>query len=175
MYHFRASVIKSLGVIQQPRIMLRDRPHQDLVSGETSPLRRMVPLARRAYGVLAWGAVFTGLVGISLLLSEIHIGVGILLLLAGVALALFGAIQWSRRAPILRPSLREARCPTCGSVKPVPILYGLPASISKVHAAEKRGELLWGGCLVSGDSPLYACPVCHEGLPELGTRDFAPG
>lgn len=149
--------------------MLRDRPQQDLMSGETFPARWMVSPSRRVYRVFAWGAVFIGLVGIFLLRSEIYIGVGFLLLLAGIILAVFSAIQRSRSAPILRPSPKKARCPRCGPVKPVPIMYGLPASPDKVHAAERRGELLWGGCVVSGDSPLYACPVCHEGLPKLGT------
>lgn len=63
----------------------------------------------------------------------------------------------------------EARCPRCGPVRPVPIMYGLPAFLDEVREAERRGELLWAGCVVSGESPLYACPVCYEGLPKLGT------
>ncbi len=63
----------------------------------------------------------------------------------------------------------KARCPRCGPVKPVPIMYGLPAFPDEAFEAERRGEVLVGGCVVSDDSPLYACPMCHEGLPKLGT------
>ena len=50
-------------------------------------------------------------------------------------------------------------CPTCGSAAVVRIVYGLPGH--EAFEAAERGELVLGGCVISSDSPLWACTACH--------------
>lgn len=60
-----------------------------------------------------------------------------------------------------RPNFRPATCPNCGQpLKRVPILYGYP--MPEAWEAERRGELVIGGCIVDDDEPEYACADCHE-------------
>jgi hypothetical protein len=40
----------------------------------------------------------------------------------------------------------------------VPIVYGLPGI--QLHHAALRGEILLGGCVISGDDPQWICRVC---------------
>lgn len=50
-------------------------------------------------------------------------------------------------------------CPQCGAPDVVPILYGYtedPATL----AAVDRGELVLGGCMVTGDDPAWCCRAC---------------
>ncbi|HOC77510.1 MAG TPA: hypothetical protein PLO36_02945 [Methanofastidiosum sp.] len=50
------------------------------------------------------------------------------------------------------------KCPKCGSDQTIPILYGLPIS----GEAEKRGEVILGGCLLVNGSPIWHCKKCHN-------------
>lgn len=51
-------------------------------------------------------------------------------------------------------------CPTCGSPRVARVAYGYPSPA--LNEASERGEVLLGGCLVSGDSsdPPWACVDC---------------
>ena len=54
-------------------------------------------------------------------------------------------------------------CPICGH-KPVPILYGQPF---KEHIeASERGELILGGCFITGKDPEWGCPHCRQSFIE---------
>lgn len=54
-------------------------------------------------------------------------------------------------------------CPHGASrIQRVPIVYGLPGW--DLAEAEKNGEVVLGGCVVSGNDPEWACPNCHEPL-----------
>jgi hypothetical protein len=50
------------------------------------------------------------------------------------------------------------QCPHCGSAKAVPILWGMPTSVA--GEAEERGEIVLGGCCVTGDDPKWYCRDC---------------
>jgi hypothetical protein len=51
----------------------------------------------------------------------------------------------------------ERTCPKCGSLKVLPIVYGLLP-----YGAEPPGETyVTGGCLVDARSPEWACTSCH--------------
>lgn len=50
-------------------------------------------------------------------------------------------------------------CPACGAVDAVPILYGLPTV--DMGEAAGRGELVLGGCTVTGADPQWACRRCE--------------
>lgn len=53
-------------------------------------------------------------------------------------------------------------CPRCKSAKVVPIVYGYPVDPEAIRQAE-RGELVFGGCVLSGRDPRWACIDCrHE-------------
>ena len=49
-------------------------------------------------------------------------------------------------------------CPTCGSDRVVPVVYGMPGF--ELGEAADRGELVLGGCLISEDNPDLACLSC---------------
>lgn len=55
-------------------------------------------------------------------------------------------------------------CPACSSKDIAPIVYGEPDA--EGAAAEKRGEVVLGGCLVGNDSHAFKCRACGE---EFGT------
>jgi hypothetical protein len=65
-----------------------------------------------------------------------------------------GYSWWVTRRHIERPP----QCPHCGSGKVVPIAYGLPTSGAGEES--KRGEIVLGGCCVSGDDPEWFCRDC---------------
>ena len=54
---------------------------------------------------------------------------------------------------------KPVKCHHCGS-KVLRIQYGYPSH--EMMEASERGEILLGGCIVSEDSPDYACPICGQ-------------
>jgi hypothetical protein len=54
-------------------------------------------------------------------------------------------------------------CPNCGARDAVRILYGYPSH--EMGQAEKRGEIILGGCVIGPESPDYECGTCHAPLP----------
>lgn len=59
-----------------------------------------------------------------------------------------------------RRSPRKRRCPKCGAVAGVPIVYGLPGR--EAFEAEQRGELVLGGCVIEEGAPTHQCVECGE-------------
>lgn len=54
-----------------------------------------------------------------------------------------------------------AKCPSCGSSKVLPIVYGLP-SLDLMRDVE-RGRVALGGCCISDNDPEWRCADCgHE-------------
>lgn len=49
-------------------------------------------------------------------------------------------------------------CPRCGATQVAAILYGLPDSIDR-HLLES-GAVVLGGCIVTGDDPIWHCTQC---------------
>jgi len=49
-------------------------------------------------------------------------------------------------------------CARCGSTDVVPIVFGMPGF--DLVEAEKRGEVILGGCIRVGDEPTVYCPRC---------------
>lgn len=62
-------------------------------------------------------------------------------------------IGWSLQVPEYRPP-----CPECGAVTVVLIIYGFPPA--EIGEAAQRGEVVLGGCLITGDDPEWRCTVC---------------
>lgn len=65
--------------------------------------------------------------------------------------------------------MREAPlCPRCHSPHGVPILYGDPNH--RGIAMMQRGEVVLGGCVTSGDDPMWLCQDCHTSIYADGVR-----
>lgn len=58
----------------------------------------------------------------------------------------------------------KKRCPHCGAKDPIEILYGMIPDISKV----KDQRIKMGGCVITPDSPKYACGKCNKRYGKLG-------
>ena len=54
---------------------------------------------------------------------------------------------------------KPVKCPHCGG-KVLRIAYGDPGP--EMLEAANRGEIILGGCLISDESPDYACPDCGQ-------------
>lgn len=55
----------------------------------------------------------------------------------------------------------SATCPRCGVFAPmVPIVFGYPTL--EAAAAEDRGEIALGGCLVGVEDPTHRCTACGQ-------------
>jgi len=50
-------------------------------------------------------------------------------------------------------------CPKCGGASK-PIVYGLPSDA--MYEAKDRGEIVFGGCIITDDSRAYRCKKGHE-------------
>jgi hypothetical protein len=59
-------------------------------------------------------------------------------------------------------------CPACASTDAVEIVYGYPSF--ELVEAERRGEIVLGGCLIGPESPDYECRGCGAALPWVHTE-----
>lgn len=58
---------------------------------------------------------------------------------------------------------RWETCPHCNNrMQRVPIVYGYPAG--DTEEAGRRGEIVLGGCVIRGNEPEWACPICRRAL-----------
>ena len=62
-------------------------------------------------------------------------------------------------------------CPKCGE-KLIPIVFGMPSS--ELFEAEKRGEVILGGCEVFEDGPDYHCKKCNLDYSRDLKKAFKP-
>lgn len=56
---------------------------------------------------------------------------------------------------------RRRRCPRCGQLGALPVIYGLPDITAMDLAAE--GKLILGGCMLGSDDPDWLCLPCAKG------------
>jgi hypothetical protein len=73
-------------------------------------------------------------------------------------------------------TLAEARCPRCGDIAPmVPIVFGYP--MPETFEAAKRGEIVLGGCVLSGEDPTHRCSACGRDVivDDLREKDSRRG
>ncbi len=61
------------------------------------------------------------------------------------------------------------RCPACGSEKIIPIVYGLP--VPAANDAAEAGEIMLGGCCLSGRDPRWVCRACDTFVYPEALRD----
>jgi hypothetical protein len=63
---------------------------------------------------------------------------------------------------------RPTRCPVCGHEPVAEVLYGMPAFSEELQRDLETGRTVIGGCVVSGDEPLWACKRCGARISALG-------
>lgn len=59
--------------------------------------------------------------------------------------------------------MSRPKCPECDSTSVVPIVYGMPGG--KMVEQYERGEIVLGGCCISGDDPRWHCEGCNCDWP----------
>ncbi len=62
--------------------------------------------------------------------------------------------------------MARSEAPRCCDVPMIRIVYGFPGG--ELVEAAKRGEVELGGCVVSGDRPLFRCRRCGRTQGRLG-------
>lgn len=53
-------------------------------------------------------------------------------------------------------------CPRCGSKNTAKILYGMPAWSSELQEQIEKGDVVLGGCSITGCDPAYRCNKCKK-------------
>ncbi|MCE8525781.1 hypothetical protein KBY23_10955 [Ruegeria pomeroyi] len=58
---------------------------------------------------------------------------------------------------------KPRKCPNCGAAPVASILYGMPNLSSKLMEKERRGEVVFGGCVIEmdGSQPVWKCTTCE--------------
>lgn len=67
-------------------------------------------------------------------------------------------LEWDSGPASRTREMAKEPCPSCGG-KLVPIAYGLPGE--ELMEAAQRGEVAMGGCVVTGDDPVWQCRECR--------------
>lgn len=67
--------------------------------------------------------------------------------------------------------MTKRRCPACGSMDTVKILYRMPTS--EAFEASKRGELVLGGCCLPIITPTRHCKSCEQNFGGNGLYLFS--
>lgn len=62
---------------------------------------------------------------------------------------------------VLRLIHKPEKCPACGSLKVAKIFYGMPAPSPQLEERIRTGEIVLGGCCITGDDPMWKCLDCE--------------
>ena len=58
-------------------------------------------------------------------------------------------------------SAKRYKCPKCGQLSGVRIVYGYPSD--ELLKVAESGDVVLGGCVIWGDDPNFVCKMCkHE-------------
>ena len=68
-----------------------------------------------------------------------------------------------------RANAKKVTCPECGSTNVVRICYGLPGP--ELFERAKRGEIVLGGCCITGNDPTCHCKDCGHNWSRDWARD----
>ena len=63
------------------------------------------------------------------------------------------------------------KCPKCGN-NLIEIIYGMPGP--ELFEASERGEVILGGCCLTGDDPKYRCKHCNIDFSKDLKKSFNP-
>ncbi len=62
---------------------------------------------------------------------------------------------------MIRVKRKPRKCPQCGSSKIAVILYGMPEPDLEFDKSLNDGDIVLGGCCISGDDPQWKCAECE--------------
>jgi hypothetical protein len=76
----------------------------------------------------------------------------------------------------MKRTRKPKTCSECGSKRIAKILYGYPSFSDKELRDAELGKVVFGGCVVTGDEPVWECADCGKSFrrtdvnlaPELG-------
>ena len=60
----------------------------------------------------------------------------------------------------IRVSIKQDKCPVCGSKKIATYLRGMPAYSEQLQNDIDEGNIILGGCCISEDDPFCICTDC---------------
>jgi len=55
---------------------------------------------------------------------------------------------------------KPRKCPSCSYTPVASIIYGMPSISDELFEKEKRGELIFGGCVIEENQPAWQCLKC---------------
>ena len=58
--------------------------------------------------------------------------------------------------------VKPKSCPACGSTRIANIMYGKPRHSSELTQRVRNGEIVYGGCCITGDDPSWQCVTCES-------------
>ena len=61
--------------------------------------------------------------------------------------------------------------PVCGSTKIARILYGLIAMNKELEKLLDSGDIVLGGCIITGDDPVWVCRNCGKEFYKKDTNN----
>ena len=58
---------------------------------------------------------------------------------------------------------KPRKCPNCGASPVASVLYGMPSLSHELMEKERRGEVVFGGCVIEmdGSQPSWKCTTCE--------------
>ena len=59
---------------------------------------------------------------------------------------------------------KPKKCPKCSSLKIAEILWGMPNMDEELEQALKNGDMIIGGCCITGHDPQWQCIDCETNL-----------
>jgi hypothetical protein len=62
------------------------------------------------------------------------------------------------------------KCPQCGSLRVVNIVYGEPTF--EAYQEEVAGKIILGGCIITGNDPFWGCIDCKARIFKRKFRAF---
>ena len=60
------------------------------------------------------------------------------------------------------PESQRRACPRCASPRVAPIMYGYPSDMEGALKAAEQGEVVLGGCVITGNDPKWQCLECKH-------------
>ncbi|HLA09031.1 MAG TPA: hypothetical protein VJ023_00325 [Pyrinomonadaceae bacterium] len=64
---------------------------------------------------------------------------------------------------VIKVNRKPRTCLECGSKRVAVILYGLPNfSDDELMRKEELGKIVFGGCVITGEDPLWQCVDCRQ-------------
>lgn len=60
--------------------------------------------------------------------------------------------------------IKPEYCPSCGSPRIAPIVYGKLKETPELHEKVRAGKIVRGGCCITYDNPRWRCVKCFTNI-----------